>query len=278
MHNKVKPKTLYKLRSWSNQDKKIQANHRMLLEENKLWVPVASDLNDPFDCSIPFRFDLMRDDEFQVRVERILAEANPSIQPAELTIAARQLGKGSDLRDPARRFEALKRLAWAYADTHGILSFTTIRDDPLLWSHYANCHKGFCIGFDYDRLSIVLDRFLHMTGVPSPGRWIDYVKEMPVIIPCNDDGADVDAYLRLLTIKSDHWNYEKEYRYVFSRWKDEALEFDASCVSEVILGSKISDQDRDEIPIIVRERFPGAKLLQAHKKQFAFELEFTPLD
>jgi hypothetical protein len=209
---------------------------------------------------------------------RNLPPENEGRSNTEIRDRARVWFEGLDKCDQAHKHENLLRLAKSFRAYHGVLSFATIRDDPLLWSHYANCHKGFCIGFDYDRFNNFLDRFLAITGVPSPGCWIDYVKEMPLITPTNDDGVDSAAYLRLLTVKSDHWEYEKEYRYVFSNWRSQALVFDTSFVSEIILGSEISVEDRAAIRTFAQKRFPSAQLLQARRKPFAFELEFTPLD
>ncbi len=272
MSAREKPQTLYKFRSWSDK------NHRKLLTESKLWVPVATGLNDPFDCCIPFRLDLMSEEDF---LERVVLNPPAGIEGSSIAEVSEWAKPRIDeflRRDPAQKEEVLLRLARSYSAFHGVLSFATIRDDPLLWPHYANCYEGFCVGFDYDRFNDFLDSFLDITGIPSPGRWIDYVEEMPVIAPTNNDGVDSDAYLRLLTVKSIRWEYEKEYRYVFSNWHDRELVFDASFVTEIILGSECSIEDRAAIRTFAQKRFPSATVFQAKKKPFAFELEFVPLD
>ncbi|WP_214826490.1 DUF2971 domain-containing protein [Chryseobacterium sp. ISL-6] len=34
----------------------------------------------------------------------------------------------------------------------GIYSLTTKNSNLLMWSHYGNSHKGFCIGFNTEKL------------------------------------------------------------------------------------------------------------------------------
>lgn len=272
MHSNDKPKTLYKFRSWS------VAHHRKLLTEGQLWVPVASDLNDPFDCCIPFRYDLMRYDDFLERLSR-----NPPVECEGMSLTeirewAMPKIEGLGIFDTDRKGGVLTRLAISYREIYGILSFATVCDDLLLWSHYADRHKGFCVGFDYDGIDAAMGEFFDKTDVPVLGRWIEYVKEQPAIIPSADDRDDRDAYIRLLTVKANRWRYEKEYRYLFSQKFDFPIAFDASCVSEVILGSEMSVEDRTAVRVFAEKRFPAARLLQARKKPFAFELEFIPLE
>lgn len=38
----------------------------------------------------------------------------------------------------------------AIAKTYGIVSFSTGWNNPLLWAHYGDKHKGICLGFDVD--------------------------------------------------------------------------------------------------------------------------------
>jgi hypothetical protein len=79
----------------------------------------------------------------------------------------------------------------------------------LQWSHYADRHKGICLGFDvsggqekFGRVAYVIDRF------PFPEK------------------LDVDFSWKLLTTKSKDWEYEKEWR-IFLELKDSVWNEDA---------------------------------------------------
>ncbi len=273
MSAREKPQTLYKFRSWSDR------NHRKLLTESKLWVPVATALNDPFDCCIPFRWDLMLYDDLVERMVELRSGDSPSTSEASLTLEAKARIEELGIFDPDRKVEVLQgHFVRRYRTSHGVLSFATIRDDPLLWSHYADCYRGFCVGLDYDKFGLVLKNHFYDTSIPYQERWIHYAKQFPELIPSNDDAGEHDAYIQLFTTKSDYWSYEREYRYVYAGGFDFELECDESCLSEIILGSEMSSHDSVAIRAIVKDQFPSARLLQAQKKPLAFGLEFVPLD
>jgi Protein of unknown function (DUF2971) len=84
----------------------------------------------------------------------------------------------------------------------GIISFTSDWKNPLLWSHYADKHKGICLGFDVD------DRYI---------RHVNYVGE---VMPMNQDvvkrlkQGDENLVRELITTKSIHWKYEEEVRVI----------------------------------------------------------------
>lgn len=43
----------------------------------------------------------------------------------------------------------------------GILSLSAVRDQTLMWSHYADGHRGFCIGFNSQKLLRFADRLTY---------------------------------------------------------------------------------------------------------------------
>ena len=84
----------------------------------------------------------------------------------------------------------------------GVLCFSEKKTDLLQWAHYAERHKGICLGFDvsksqgkFGRVQYVTERF------PFPEK------------------LDVDFSWRLLSTKSKAWEYEKEWR-VFLELKE----------------------------------------------------------
>jgi hypothetical protein len=75
----------------------------------------------------------------------------------------------------------------------GMICFCKHWHNPLLWSHYADKHRGVCLGFDVD------DRGL---------RQVDYVEERSdLTMPPTKESAD-----ELLFTKCRDWRYEEELR------------------------------------------------------------------
>ncbi|MDH3891172.1 MAG: DUF2971 domain-containing protein [candidate division Zixibacteria bacterium] len=280
MDDKPKPKTLYKFRSWVNDwndpDNPEKNLHRTLLTERKLWVPKATDLNDPFDCCIPFRYDRLPEEKFKGRLIGLLPPAMPMAQRAELAEArVREL----EFKNQAKLRKFLEESALNYREKHGILSFSTVKDVPLLWSHYANAYRGFCVGLDFSLFTGVLHEYFTSTGKPYQEAWVTYVKTFPEIVPSEDldDEEDYEKFLQLFTAKSKHWDHEEEYRYVFMDAGGFSLNLTPQCVSEVILGSEMPEAHKEEVTKVAQEQFPSAQLLQAQRKFDSFELEFVPV-
>ena len=81
------------------------------------------------------------------------------------------------------------------AKNKGLLCFSRSRYDPVQWAHYADNHKGLCLGFD------VADENL---------KEIKYVSSR-LAKSTLDDPKNVD---KILTTKFKHWAYEQEHRLV----------------------------------------------------------------
>jgi hypothetical protein len=78
----------------------------------------------------------------------------------------------------------------------------------LMFSHYANRHKGICLHFEIDED----DSFAEVA--PFNGREVEYKDTIP---PFKDSSQ---AHMTLLT-KYKKWEYEKEYRVLMGGTSDE---------------------------------------------------------
>lgn len=86
----------------------------------------------------------------------------------------------------------------------GLLCFSARRDNPVQWSHYADGHKGMCLGFD------IPDE--HVTKVQyTPTRPMADMQKLFA-----DETAGHEEINRWLNVKYDHWQYEKEWRAAFT--------------------------------------------------------------
>ena len=77
----------------------------------------------------------------------------------------------------------------------GVFSLCEEANNNVMWSHYGNSHKGFCIGFNVAELFNILKD-------ASLGK-VSYRGEFPSINDIHN----------LNFIKSKEWEYEKEYRF-----------------------------------------------------------------
>ncbi|MGH8443795.1 MAG: DUF2971 domain-containing protein [Solimonas sp.] len=127
-----------------------------------------------------------------LRNQRIkIARINELNDPFEL------YGAALSEKGHRRRFRAFKD--WT-ADRYGMLCFSRTWRNPVLWSHYADHHRGIAIEFS-----------LHADDVSK----VTYTLRRPLI---DVDSATrrgrftQDEAFRLATTKFSHWKYEDEVR------------------------------------------------------------------
>lgn len=162
----------------------------------------------------------------------------------------------------------------------GILSLTEKPDNLLMWSHYAESHTGFVIGFDsahkyFDERKSPKDEFRHL-------RKVEY-REARTSAPLTAmDGIDV------FLVKSRDWEYEQEWRIM--RPLEDAVEtidrelfpiclfeFPPDAMTDVILGSRMLDAHRIVIKQILRDiqEFSHVKIFNAVPDEREFVLKLT---
>jgi len=108
-----------------------------------------------------------------------------------------------ELSDKHRRQE-FKAVKEEMARTGGILCFSKRWSNPVQWSHYADRHRGLCLGFE------VPDELILPVSYAAK-RWISTDDQL--LMPNYADNENNRAtILRLISTKYSHWRYEGEMR------------------------------------------------------------------
>ena len=135
--------------------------------------------------------------------------------------------------------------------TAGIVCFSATNDHILMWSHYADQHKGVVIGFD--------SKLLSDDWIP-----VDYSKERYFLNI--ERRKDRDERIKMIARKSDLWAYEEEYRFVVllqkcknkNRDDDDAFftfEYRSEAIKEVIFGCRMSRNNINDLGVALKERY-----------------------
>jgi Protein of unknown function (DUF2971) len=96
--------------------------------------------------------------------------------------------------------KALKQFKKSQGDKIGMLCFSKSWTSPVLWSHYADGHKGVCLGFDLKRDLVEEVKYADERLTAN----LSDVKDPP---PIPEDLQDL-----LLVTKYRRWQYENEMR------------------------------------------------------------------
>ncbi len=134
-------------------------------------------------------------------------------------------------KDPKKR-KRYHNIRKEISKKYGLLCFSQSWNEPLLWGHYADKHKGIAIGFE-----ILKDEILKVDYNPDPIR-----KQFELT---NDSKINEKLFLGLAKVKYQEWHYENEYR-ILVKLKDCTkidghyfIQFeDRLKVKEIVLGSK----------------------------------------
>lgn len=157
-----------------------------------------------------------------------------------------------------------------YFGKKGILCFSDNWQSPVMWAHYADKHKGVCLGFDIGELN----------GEPL-AHPVSYAPErLPFQLDQEKDLMGIDErYVRaLLYTKAQQWSYEREYRVVANlEVRDEKtgyyyVDFGAQFqLREVVLGAR-NDMPVGQMAKLVRKNGASVQVLKARPGFHQFEM------
>jgi hypothetical protein len=187
------------------------------LKEHYLYHSVYTGFNDPFDCNMDLLVNFSRKKASYIGTKTVF----------------------------------LKRF-----DNTGICCFTTVNDSILMWSHYANHHKGFCLEFKSN----------NRLGGINP---LNVVYKTKLKLADYHSTKD-DAFYHLIYSKSDCWSYEHELRTFISDIKkdiDRKFSFEKDDLLSVYLGVRCSLEDEHEIKTIIKDVYSNK--VNLYKAKFA---------
>jgi hypothetical protein len=201
--------------------------------------------NDPFDCKTGFHCGNATEAQWRRHFAHLAAGLGKSKAQVDTMVqSAVKLGLH---KKPAYREAEVQRfhkVLGAAARKLGILCMSEVNNNILMWSHYSNGHRGLCLQFDKERMErqFHLERVRYRTLYPS-------FQEFLALVDANEMG-------KLLTFKSQYWEYEAEWRAIHNirRQSARVIQLKEGILTGIILGCQVGAKDRARI-----ERWIGGK-------------------
>lgn len=178
-------------------------NLRRLMAYNKLVLSSPERFNDPFDCRA--LFSLKRSDESCIRkffAERYRIE-HPDAKAEEPELVADLIIQNEWHRNSQRwqvRMEEVQKALEKQAACLRVYCLTEFYNKLLMWGHYADNHRGYCLQFS-------------MSVLDSPDK-LGKVKYKDYPTFTNYYYSDRKNSFFMLR-KSAEWEYEQEWRLVY---------------------------------------------------------------
>jgi Protein of unknown function (DUF2971) len=189
-------------------------------------------LNDPYECHLTL--DRAARAELVEGHHNFLREQEPKTD--EETLRARALANEASLVETA--LIQYRRIR----ESLGILSLSETHDSLLMWSHYADEHRGVVIELDHNHPSLMT----RSDGDSFAGFFsVDYRDEKVRGVPTPATVVDT------LLVKSKPWSYEREWRFIRT----------LDLLKSVADGIYVAEIDPDAIKrVILGARFPTSQL------------------
>lgn len=265
------PNTIYKYRNWEN------PNHQRILNNQEIYFTSCNKFNDPFDSTIPVRYNLVSEDQILQYYKKHLKKAFSHLTKSEVLKKALDAVKKGVYKNPTQ-IELLKKYMMIKREKDfGVFSCSQIKDSILMWTHYANDHKGFCVGFNIAELMKFKEKIGVKKGILFNLYEVFYHDKYPVLIP-SGTSADEFAVLEPFRIKASIWNYEQEYRLILISGTNLSLQLPDSIISEIIIGCKMPEEQKENlISEVIRKPYP-IKIFQSHIKEVEYGLDFVEIN
>lgn len=250
----MRPRRLYRYRPFNRHTERI-------FTRGEVYVPSPLEFNDPFDCRIPV-VPIGSTDDFKRLLDEYWTSKDPNLSTTEREqLVEAKLSEGEH-KHVSKMKSAMGEVIENELRAIGVYCLSAKNDDILMWSHYADGHKGFCLEFEDDSPNSFLNRAKKVT----------YQKELLVL-----NSFDESWVRKLLATKSDRWSYEEEWR---------IIEVDGAGIaglpegilSGVIFGCQICDKHINKIISWLDRRTKPIRLYRAKMKSDVFGLDIVPIN
>lgn len=234
----------------------------------ELYFASPDELNDPFELRFQFLLDAPHEDKVVFIAEALLRD-DPSQGEATARFRAEEaLRWAPDMAELVAQ-NIVENLTESARTDPGVLCLCARPDNILLWSHYADAHRGICVGFRTGPGMGFFERPAPVVYQPEPLRVSLYE-------------PDVEKRFRAALTKAAAWSYEEEWRVVAVPPPLERAAgvqtFPVDALSRVILGTGIGSTDRDAVLQWVQVYPAPVEIFTAELGSDRYHLNIVPLE
>ena len=250
----------YKFRSTSPTDWPFVER---IFTHSELYFARPSQFNDPFDC-YPVVSLSATDSEYAAYLEDLYKRFAPHLSRHDRRSSIRSVIKDPSLNHSSQLvIDTMHDSVRRAVESAGVLSLSADPTPVLMWSHYANSHKGICL------------RFKATPHLPFFGRAqpVTYHIVRPVINLIRDSGRELID--KAVLTKADFWSYEDEWRVIEHDLGAGVHCFPQEALDGVLFGAKCDVDCIKKVKSLLEDR--KVELLQVCFSEKDFRIHFEPL-
>lgn len=199
-------------------------------------------------------------------------------------------GKLEKFKEHIRKFEPF-----------GCYCLTKSPENLLMWSHYADKHRGICIGYNVEKICD-MQQDLFPVNYNFESEYKDFNNMFGDLcgLMCSSISISKSEKKKndrriieiLFAKKASNWEYEKEWRILrclgdsktdkittnvdIPDYKRKKTIDPNEAIDSIILGAKMSDQVKEVIIKYIKEKYPKIHLQQAKLSKEGYKIEIMP--
>lgn len=241
-------------------------------------------MNDPSDCLAEYEYGTKEECDSWLNYMEYIAN-NEEEKKAFRETRQKLLDNGYNFESTFKKEKEGKG-----NETLKICCFSSAPKNILLWSHYADKHKGICIGFKTLQNSDKM--YLHTISQITlfNGRVLKDVLPVIKIIygkmpqPYNLFNLNGEEIKPFLTTKCSLWKYEKERRIILNdnSYKEKNIKFNKNILSKILFGIYTKDRDKNTIYDVIKKKYIDegfdVKFYQTSRIRHTYNLEIKSLN
>ena len=260
------------------------------IANSSLWFSNANEFNDPFE-GIHILDEKLTGKDLKLLKEFITPKRESEIGTDNYNkmLSELDLKKNSftetDLLQKYALYE-FKRLVNLIHNSK-MISFSMHSDtnnpllENLMWSHYANGLRGFCLVFDKDELFLSIHNSSKLSALPVKVSYQDTPKKIKLsdfikskyFMNISGDRY-VETVAKTVATKSKAWKYENEQR-LLSLNPYNNHKYAPGALKEIIIGNKMPDDQKKLVINTVKSANSKIKIKEARLKQGSYKLEIV---
>ncbi|TVL95962.1 MAG: hypothetical protein CV087_24035 [Candidatus Brocadia sp. WS118] len=234
------------------------------LKNQQLYFNKPSNFNDPFDCAMSLNQEPISEEEYlklyfqYLNDERIKDKANFKnkymIHGKVNSLFKEEVNQGIG--------NAFNQRMKVNRNERGICCFSEKNSDILMWSHYANGHKGFSLEFRTDfKLFKSAIKVEYSTAIPTVS---------PAKVLLNEENNE--TFIKMISTKFSCWKYEIEWRLMHVDGGDILYTYPKESLVGIYFGSEMLFAHKEIIALIIQGQNPDVKLYETVRSEEKFEL------
>ena len=189
---------------------KVTDDRLKTLEDGNLWCSSPEKFNDLSDC----RLNMVTEKNLRLIPDSLINAIDPSAFKSPLgekvlshllRIIKNKGNAGDLLIDVKISYDEISIREHIIKTTGVCCFFASAPTNSLMWAHYGDNHKGFCVEYETNQSH---DKYIESMFE------INYMSKLPEVSPEELLFSPNLTMTRVVSSKSEIWSYEKEYRII----------------------------------------------------------------